>query len=118
MSNTGTNDATQAHRRLILTITSLTITILLATSGWTFGVLRAQAERDTVRMETKLDRIDGLLQDLLIQQATGQTKLTHLEEAIGRNREYYEGEVAKIKLEVDSLHNRLNIFFSRNNGFD
>ena len=105
MSNTESTSL-QAHRRLILTIASLTITVLLATTGWTFAVLRSQAERDAIRMEVKLDRIDMLLQDLLVKQAYEKSELEHLRADVDSYRTDYEKELS-------SMHNKLNLFMSK-----
>lgn len=108
MSNTE-NNSLQVHRRLILTIASLTITVLLATTGWTFAVLRSQAERDAIRMEVKLDRIDMLLQDLLVKQAYEKSEMEHLRADVDSYRSDYEKELS-------SMHTKLNMFMGQTTG--
>lgn len=87
------------HKKYIITIVALFVTILMATSGWTFGIIKATAEQDFIRIEKKVDRIDSLLTQVVITQNVSMKELEHLKE-----------DMAEYQKEIVELHRKLNNF--------
>ena len=81
---------------------TLVTTILVATAGWTFGIIKGQAEKDLIRMETKMDQMNDLLQDILISQNINQNEIGHL-----------KADMEDYQIEITQLHRKINMFFAK-----
>lgn len=88
------------NRRLIIMVITLVTTILVATAGWTFGIIKGQAEKDLIRLEFKMDQISTLLQNILITQGI-----------VTNDIEYLKRDLEQYQIEITQLHRKMNLFF-------
>ena len=95
------------HNKYVTLTITIAFTILLAASGWAFGIVKNQSQRELIRIETKVDSISDLLQNILITQNLNSNEIGHL-----------KNDIAQYQTEIAQLHRKLNLFMSRGGVYD
>ncbi len=85
------------NKRFIIAVVALVVTILLATSGWTFGIIKANTEEDLIRIEEKVDRLDDLLTQVVITQSVNMIEFKHLQEGMAQ----FQKELVELRREIN-----------------
>lgn len=97
------------HNKYVTLTITIAFTILLAASGWAFGIVKNQSQKELTRIETKVDAIGDLLQDILVTQGITKTNLDHLQEDFASFEKRHNEE-------IDGIHRKLNGFIFRFEG--
>ncbi len=82
-------------------VITIVTTVLIATAGWTFGIIKGQAEKDLTRLEAKMDKTNELLQEILIAQEINKTEIKYLKE-----------DMSQYQVEIKDLNKKMGTFFN------
>ena len=82
-------------------VVTIVTTVLIATAGWTFGIIKGQAEKDLTRLEAKMDQTNELLQEILIAQEINKYEIKYLKE-----------DMSQYQVEIKELNKKMGVFFN------